>query len=105
MRGPYVLRIAGADFTPSSFGKLTDHNGNEIWNPDELYRDAQLAAMRVAAEMEENVEVVGRVGRGGADEVVASRHDVYRDGDFVFVRLPNSFNSVRYLRPLEGKGC
>lgn len=100
MRGPYVLRIEGEDFTPSSFGDLLDHNGRWIYNPDQLYRSAQLAAMRVAAEFEVSVEVVGRIGPGGKKEVSAARFSPYRDGNYVLVPLPNSFNSVRYLRPV-----
>lgn len=102
MRGPYVLRVDGVDYVPSEFGALRDHRGREIGNPDQLFRDAQLAAMRVAAEFEQEVEIVGREGRGGEKEVVASRVGVHREGDYVLVDLAGSrsFSQVSYRRPI-----
>ncbi len=101
MRGPYQLEIEGERFSPSSFGPLRNMRGEEIYNPDWLFADAKQAAQRLAAELEQPVEVIGRLGRGGAEEVRAARYAPRREGDYVYVPIGGrSFNEWRCLRPL-----
>lgn len=100
MRGPYYLVIDGEFHEPSSFGPLRNMRGGTIWNPDRLFQSAQQAAQRVAVELETDVAVAGTTGSGKEKELVeAFRCHQYREGDFVFVSMPRSFNYVRCARP------
>lgn len=79
MRGPYTLVIEGEEYVPSSFGKLRQVvKAETVWNPDQLYEGAIRQAERVAFDLVSpgesvEIEIVGRVGRGGRDSVNACR--------------------------------